>query len=303
MKDQNKAYLLAGFAVLFWSTAPTAFKFSLKYLTILELLVFSSLTASLVLLAILIFQKKINLISEYTGKDYLHSIMLGFLNPFFYYIILFKAYTLLPGQMAQPLNFVWPLMIVLLSIPLLKQKIKLSSILAILISFFGVIIISTKGNFTSLNFESPLGVALALFSSLIWALFFIMNVRDKRDEVCKLFFSFAFGFIFSSILYAFQARTPDIRGVLGAVYVGLFEMGITFVIWVKALKLSQTTAQVNNIIYVTPFLALVFLNIFIKENILPSTIIGLVFIISGIIIQRKIGRKKLKLSILLMINL
>ena len=124
MKDQKKAYLLAGFAVLFWSTAPTAFKISLKYLSILELLVFSSLTASLALLIILVSQKKLHLISEYSKKDFLHSMILGFLNPFFYYMILFKAYTLLPGQMAQPLNFVWPLMIVLLSIPMLKQKIR-----------------------------------------------------------------------------------------------------------------------------------------------------------------------------------
>lgn len=292
MTDQKKAYLLAGFAVLFWSTAASAFKITLQYLTTVELLFYSSFTATLAIFLILIKQKKIHLIQEYSAKDYLHSIILGFLNPFFYYIILFKAYTLLPGQMAQPLNFVWPLMIVLLSIPLLKQKIKFRSIIAILISFFGVIIISTQGKFSTLNLESPLGVILALFSSIIWALFFIMNVRDKRDEVCKLFFSFAFGFLFTLFIFAFHFRLPDFKGFLGAIYIGLFEMGITFVIWVRALKLSQTTAQVNNLIYITPFLALVFLNIFIKEKILPSTVVGLVFIISGIILQRRLRGDK-----------
>ncbi|MDO9578768.1 MAG: DMT family transporter [Candidatus Cloacimonadales bacterium] len=292
MTDQKKAYLLAGFAVLFWSTAASAFKFTLQYLNTVELLFYSSLTAMLALLLILIKQKKLHLVLEYSSKDYLHSIILGLINPFFYYIILFKAYTLLPGQMAQPLNFVWPLMIVLLSIPLLKQKIKLRSIIAILISFFGVIIISTQGKFSTLNLESPLGVSLALSSSIIWALFFVMNVRDKRDEVCKLFFSFAFGFLFTLFIFAFHFRLPSFKGLLGAIYIGLFEMGLTFVIWVRALKLSQTTAQVNNLIYITPFLALVFLNIFIKEKIMTTTIIGLVFIIFGIIVQGKIGREK-----------
>ena len=33
----------------------------------------------------------------------------GFLNPFLYYIILFKAYSLLPAQEALSLNYTWPL--------------------------------------------------------------------------------------------------------------------------------------------------------------------------------------------------
>jgi drug/metabolite transporter (DMT)-like permease len=291
LSDQKKAYLLAGFAILFWSTSSAAFKLTLRYLNTTELLFYSTLTATLALFLFLIGQKKLHLILAYTKKGYLHSIILGFLNPFFYYTILFKAYSLLPGQIAQPLNFIWPLMIVLLSIPLLKQKIKFRSILAILVSFFGVIVISTKGNFTSLNLENPWGIFLAMFSSIIWALFFIMNVRDTRDEVCKLFFSFGFGFLFASLVFIFNFQKPNIIGLLGAIYIGLFEMAITFVIWVKALKLSKTTAQVNNFIYITPFLALIFLSILTKEKILTSSIIGIIFIILGIVIQRRFGSK------------
>lgn len=292
MTDQNKAYLLAGFAVIFWSTAASAFKISLRYLSTLELLVYSSFTAALTLFIIILKQKKLYLIKAYSIRDYISALLLGFLNPFFYYLILFQAYTLLPGQMAQPLNFVWPLMIVLLSIPLLKQKIHIRSILAILVSFLGVIIISTRGNPTTLQLENPLGIFLALFSSLIWALFFILNVRDKRDEICKLFLSFTFGFLISLAIFIFDRKLPDLRGILGAVYIGLFEMGITFVIWVRALKLSQTTAQVNNLIYLTPFLALFFLNVSTHEKILPSTLIGIVFIIAGIILQRNLRSAK-----------
>lgn len=289
MTKQNKAYLYAGFALIFWSTAPSAFKLTLRYLNTIELLFYSSFTASFTLLVITVCQGKLRLFQNFTKKDFFHSAVLGFFNPFFYYIILFKAYTLLPGQMAQPLNFVWPLMIVLLSIPLLGQKIKPASILAILISFCGVIIISTKGRFSAANLVNPLGVILALSSSIIWAVFFLLNVRDKRDETVKLSLSFSFGFLYILIVFMFHFKMPEFYGILGAIYIGLFEMGITFVIWVKALKLSQTTAQVNNLIYLTPFLALIFLRIFIKEEILVSTIIGLIMIITGIVIQRKIG--------------
>jgi drug/metabolite transporter (DMT)-like permease len=82
---------------------------------------------------------------------------------------------------------------------------------------------------------------------------------------------------------------PNTLGLLGAVYIGFFEMGITFVVWLKALRLSETTAQVSNLIYLVPFLSLIVIYFTIGETILPSTIIGLVFIVSGVLLQRYIA--------------
>jgi len=287
IQDQKKAYILAAFAVLFWSTAPTAFKLTLKYITPIEMLFYSSLTAALALLAILIFQKKTTQIFSISKKELFFSAFLGFMNPFFYYLILFKAYTLLPAQLAQPLNFVWPVMIVLLSIPILKQKIPIKNLLAIFISFFGVILISTKGKLFSLEIDEPFGVLLALSSSIVWALFFILNVKNKNDELIRLFLSFSFGCIYTFIIALPKFAHPNIFALLGAVYIGLFEMGITFFIWIKALKYSATTAQVNNLIYITPFLSFVFVSIFLKEKILTTSIIGVSCIILGIILQNR----------------
>jgi len=68
-------------------------------------------------------------------------------------------------------------------------------------------------------------------------------MRDVRDAVVKLFLNFLFEFIFVSIFTAmFSTSIVDQHmGLVGAFYVGLFEMGITFVLWLKALKLSKTT--------------------------------------------------------------
>ena len=288
MKPQKQAYVYAILSVLLWSTAASAFKITLRYLTTIQLLFFSSLTAAMASFIILLFQGKIKLLTSFTIRDYMHSAILGMLNPFIYYIILFKAYTLLPAQEAQPLNFIWPIMIVILSISLLKQKISIKSIGAIFISFFGVIIISTHGNPLNLKFENPYGVILALSSAVVWALFFIYNIRDKRDEIAKLFLSFSFGFFFTFLLFIKTPLLPNWKGLAGAVYIGLFEMGITFIFWLKALKLSRTTAQVNDLIYLTPFLSLILINIIVKEKIMFSTVIGLILIVTGIVIQRRI---------------
>jgi drug/metabolite transporter (DMT)-like permease len=76
------------------------------------------------------------------------------------------------------------------------------------------------------------------------------------------------------------------QGILGSVYLGIFEMGITFILWMMALKLSSTTAKVSNLIYLSPFGSLIMIHFLVGEVILLSTVIGLVFIIGGIIIQQ-----------------
>jgi drug/metabolite transporter (DMT)-like permease len=294
MEKQRLAYLYAVTAVLFWSTMASAFKVSLRHLDFLQLVFFSSIASMTILFLVLLVQNKLSLLRTYSAKNYLNSAMLGFLNPFLYYVVLLKAYSLLPAQEAQPLNYTWSIVLVLLSIPLLKQKIRLISILAIFISYFGVLIISTRGDITSLTFDNPLGVALALGSSVIWALFWIYNLKDTRDEAAKLFLNSAFGFVFISVvlLTSSEVTIPDTGGILGATYVGFFEMGITFVLWLKALRLSRTTAQVSNLIYLSPFISLVLIHVIVGEKILPSTIIGLVFIVAGIIMQQRLGRTK-----------
>ena len=287
-KDQQKSYLYAIISILLWSTVASAFKISLKYVDFMQLLLYSSGISTTVLFIILFIQKKSLYLFTYSKRDYLMSILLGFMNPFLYYTVLFKAYSLLPAQEAQPLNYTWPLMLVLLSIPLLKQKIEMKSIFAIIISFTGVVIIGTGGNILSMKFSNPFGVGLAVGSSVIWALFWIYNVKDKRDEAVKLFFNFLAGFVFTLILTVFYSKiiVPDIKGILAVIYVGLFEMGLTFVLWLKALKLSAKTDRISNLVYFSPFISLLFISFIVGEKILFSTIIGLVFIISGVIIQQ-----------------
>jgi drug/metabolite transporter (DMT)-like permease len=288
MSHQRSAYIYASIAVFFWSTVASAFKISLRHLDVPNLLFYSSIASTIVLFTILIAQGKLRLLTAQGGRDYLRSMILGFLNPFTYYLILFQAYDLLPAQEAQPLNFTWAIVLVLLSIVILKQRIGFGSILGILISYFGAFVIATRGDISGLRFSNPTGVALAVGSAVIWSLFWIYNVKDERDDVVKMFMNFGIGLLFVSIILIVTSRVvqPTIQGLTGAVYVGLFEMGVTFVLWLKALKLSRTTAQVSNLIYLAPFLSLVLIHYLVGETIRLSTIVGLVFIVSGILIQQ-----------------
>lgn len=288
VKNQKKAYICGISAVLIWSTVASAFKITLRYFTFTEMLFWASLTSVVILFIILLLQKKVHLVFRYKRKEYARSLVLGFLNPFLYYLVLFKAYSLLRAQEALTLNYTWAIMLVVLSIPLLGQRIGLRSVLAIIISFFGAFIIATEGRISGLHFTNLTGVALALGSSLIWAVFWVYNIRDERDLVAKLFLNFSFGFI-PILIFAtlFCPPSMTISGFYGAIYIGLFEMGVTFILWLKALQLSETTARVANLIYLSPFLSLVFISYLVGEKILVSSIIGLLLIVTGIIVQKR----------------
>ena len=289
--DQTKqSYIYAGIAILFWSTVPTAFKISLGELEILPMLTIASLTSAFVLFIVVLAGKKTPLLRKTTSRQLLNSAILGLINPFLYYLILLKAYQLLPAQVAQPLNMIWPIILVFLSVPILGQKIEGKSFVALFISFIGVYIIASQGNLFKPAHSHIAGMLLATGSSIFWAFYFILNVKDKRDEGIKLLLNFIFGsfyLIISMIIVGKWPFTDGIRGLFAAVYVGIFEMGITFFLWLKALQMASTTAKVSNLVYLAPFLSLIFVHYILHEPVYYTTPLGLVMIISGIFIQNK----------------
>ncbi|NQV01279.1 MAG: DMT family transporter, partial [Bacteroidia bacterium] len=223
MKNQRKAYLFALSALLFWSTIGSAMKISLRHIDFIQLLLFANLVAVMVLFIILVFQHKLWLLHGLRLRDWGSSAILGLLNPFLYYMVLLVAYDLLQAQEAGTLNYIWPLILVLLSIPLLKQRISIWSLIAILISFAGLLIISTRGDILGLSFSSPLGVAMAVGSAVFWALYWILNMKDPREDVSKLFLNFCFGFLYILIVYLIRGdfMIPTWQGVAGSVYLGI----------------------------------------------------------------------------------
>ena len=295
MRNQAKAYAYGVTAVLLWSTVASAFKLSLRYVDHFQLLLYACAVSILVLSAILVVQGRWRLVLSYSGKQYGQSLALGVLNPFLYYLVLFKAYDLLPAQEAQPLNYTWALTLAFLSVPLLGQRIGVREILAGLVSYSGVVVISIRGDVSGLRFSDPAGVALALGSTVIWALYWIYNTKDERDPVAGLWLNFVFGFpfILAACWLFSDLRIASLPGLLGAAYVGMFEMGITFVCWLMALRLAVNTAQVSYLIFISPFLSLVFISLLVGEVIRVATLAGLGLIVVGLVVQHAARRRRL----------
>jgi len=295
MTQQKKAYLLALLAILFWSTMSSAFKISLRFIEFDLLLFWSAIAGTITLTLILILNKEISIKKQFTRENILKSAVMGFFNPFLYYVVLLKAYSLLEAQVAGILNYTWPIVLVLLSVPLLKQKIPFYSFLALFISFFGIIFIGTDGDLLGMKIDEPLGISLALLSALFWAIYWILNLKDKkRKSEEKIFMNLLIGLVYVTIyllVTGVEIKLPNWQAAIGSVYIGLFELSISFVIWLNALKLSSDTAKVSNLVYLSPFVALFWIRITVGEEIHMSTVVGLVFLISGILLQQFLSWK------------
>ena len=296
LKSNSNAYKYALISVFLWSTVATAFKFSLQYLSPEQLVLYASLTSLIVLFIVLIVKNKLNQVFPYIKDNKFLILVLGIINPFLYYLVLFKAYDLLPAQEAQAINYTWALMLAFLSVPFLKQKLRFVDIVAGIICYFGVLIISTKGEPFSLSFSNTHGVFLALLSTILWALYWIFNTKSKADPIVSLFSNFLFATPLI-LIYCISTQAmifPQFTGILGAIYVGLFEMGITFLFWLKAMQNTTNTSKIANLIFISPFISLIFIYFILGEAIYISTLFGLGFIILGLVIQssKKFNRKE-----------
>ena len=292
--NNTQAMLFGLGAVLLWSTVATAFSISLKYLSPTQLLLVANIVSLIFLTTLIALKGETKQLISFAKQSWKSSLFFGAINPFIYYLILLQAYNTLPAQEAQAINYTWAIMLSFMAVPILKQRLKAADYIAAAACYFGVLYISTRGQITSLEFSNLTGVAFALLSTIIWALYWLLNTKDKRPSLIGLTLNFAFALplitIFAGVTGELNHWNND--GLWGAIYIGLFEMGLSFVLWNRALKLTTNASQVANLIFLSPLLSIIWLSQFAGEPILRSTLIGLACILIGLFIQNWAKRKK-----------
>ena len=294
MKDTNKSLLFVAITVFSWSTVATAFKIALRDFSHYELLLVATATALIVFAAVITLQSNWHLVAGITKKQWLSYALTGFLNPFFYYLVLFKSYDLLPAQLAQPINYFWPILLTIMLAVFTHQHIAGVKFIGMIISFAGVVLISLGPGSISGEDVSIAGLLLAFFSAFIWAGFWIMNKKNPQtDNTVNLFASFLFGLIYLLIGALFVDLNLDsAKGMQASIWSGLFEMAIPFLFFGMALRKTSNPALINQLCYLSPFLSLFFIHFILKEKIFITTLIGLLLIIAGVIFNEYIAKKQ-----------
>lgn len=288
MDRDRRALLLGLSAVFFWSTVATAFKLALRHLDVFQLLFFASLSSAAFLTAVVAWRGQLVLLVRYLRDAPAYYLAIAALNPCLYYLVLLSAYDLLPAQQAQAINYTWAITLSLMAIPLLGQTLHRRDLVAALGGYAGVVVIATRGDLLSLNFDSPMGVGLALFSTVLWASYWIASVKHRGDATVSLCLNFLLATPMCLLLCLAFSRLllPNWQGLAGAVYVGLFEMGVTFMLWSAALKTATRVTRVGNLIFLSPFLSLVFIQWVLGEQVHPATLIGLCLIVPAALYQQ-----------------
>ena len=295
MRNRYLAYFFVLLAVLFWAPNSAISKVLVADLDSIQILFFTSLFATLSLFFFVLIQKKLPIVKSYTLKDYWNFALLGFVGIFLVYLLLLTSIALLPAQETLVLFYLFPIPIIPLGVLFLKEKFSLKKILASIISVIGAIIVLTKGNIFSLQFVSTIGILFGLGAAVSHAIFSIFDKKNNYEKFTSTMFYFLTSLVLSFFVMVLFSEIPVLSfpQILGLLSIGLVVNGLGYTFWFLALK-EGDTALVSNIMLLTPFLALIFIAILVSEEIMLSSILGLIIIVAGIAFQS--SQKKEALS-------
>ena len=281
---ERQALLFALLSVFLWSTVATGFKLGLRELAPVQLLLAGCLVALVFFAVARPFVK-----ATLTVRQHLVAGALGLLNPLAYYLVLFEAYDRLPAQIAQPLNFTWAIVLALLAIPVLRQRLTVRGWVGIFLGYAGVVVLLTQGEFENFGRFDPLGIALALSSSVLWAAYWLLTVRLGIHPVPLMLNGFAVATVaITAICWTTTGLPAPNLSVLGyGAWVGLIETGIAFVLWQRALALTGNAGRIGQLIFLSPFLSLVLIATVLGEDVHASAIVALAMIVGGLVLSRR----------------
>lgn len=283
----KKTYILAGVAIFFWSTMATISKLLLGSFTSIQVLCISSLFAFLFLFIKNLATRNIVKLKYYKAKDILIMILIGLPGIFLYNIFYYFGAAIMPASQAFIINYLWPIMSVVFACILLKEKLTPRKIIAIVLSFLGVIIVTAE-NLGSLEISALAGAGCILFAAVCYGLFTALSQKYEYDKNISQMLTYFTTFLITAIMSVISKEPLQIGvlEILGLAWNGVFVMGVATTAWTIALE-SGNTAKISNLAYITPFASLIWTSLFLKEPISIFSVVGLVVIVGGILIQLK----------------
>ena len=288
----KKAYLFAGISIFFCSTVSVTTKVLLGSLNNFQLLWANAFFAFVSLIAINIVTGNIKRLKEYKFKDYIISVLIGLPGTCLYYIFFYAGTDMMPASQAFIINYLWPIMSVVFACIVLKEKLTVRKMIAILMSFIGVIIVTFKGGL-EFDITTLIGASFCVLGAVSYGVFTAFNQKMQYDSRISMMINFFVTFIITSVINAVNGDLfiPSVLQTLGFAYSGICAMAVTSTLWIMALNLGDT-AKISNLAYITPFLSLILSVVILKEQFEISYIIGLAFIVLGIFVQLKDKKEK-----------
>lgn len=283
----KKTYFYAGVSIFCWSTVAATCKILLQELNNIQVLWMNSLIAGLFLLLLNICLGNFKKYKNYKLKDYFIMVAIGVPGTVFYYMFYYAGTDMLPASQAFIINYLWPIMSVMFACIILREKLTAKKLIAIFISFFGVIVV-VGGDIDGVNGKMLFGVLCCILGAVSYGIFTALNQKMNYNKSMTLMVSFFATFLFTTLVNLINGDVfmPDTNQMLGFLWNGIFTVAIANTFWVMALETGKTE-KVLNLAYITPFLSLVWTYLFLNEEIKLNSLVGLIIIIFGILVQMK----------------
>ncbi len=280
-------YIYAVLAVFFWSFNSLIAKGFSHTLTPLELSVGRWVIALLILLPFT--YKELKKHYPFFKKHLIWIINLGISGVVLENTLMYVAGHSISASDIGILSVIGPVFMVLLSAVFLKTKITLLHLSGMLLAFFGVLIVVTKGDFSLiLHLPHPFGNMMIILNAFALAVYSFLQINRPKNIsqtallsatiIAGLVILIPLLFIFTPI-HRLSALTSEDYGVF--LYLGVFNSILAYIFWNSALS---TIGQIKTgiIYYLFPIFIMIEAYLFFHAPILPSQIIGGICVILGI---------------------
>ena len=187
----------------------------------------------------------------------LKTLLIGVYGLFGYHFMLFLALQTAPAVEANLVNYLWPLLIVLLS-PIFTKSLSLNFryVLAAISGFAGAVLAITSGG-SGFGFSSiEVGYFFALAAAVIWATYSLATTKVPRFPTAAIgLFALVSGVLAIGAHFLFEpAATISTADWLLLLVLGIGPLGGAFYLWDAALKIGDPR-RIGLLAFLTPLLS------------------------------------------------
>lgn len=213
------------------------------------------------------------------------ALLVGVYGLFAYHFCLFLALRLAPAVEANLLNYLWPLLIVVLS-PLVVPGTALRPrhLLGAALGFAGAALLVTGGRLGFAR-EGLAGYALAVAAAFIWSTFSLLTRRLGGFATSAVSaFCLVSGALALLCHAAFEPRYVfTLRDALPLLAIGLGPMGAAFYLWDRALR-DGDPRVVGTLAYLTPLLSTLLIALTGQGRLAPGSAAAMALIVGGAVV-------------------
>lgn len=207
------------------------------------------------------------------------------------WVALFSAYRLLNVSLATLIYYAGPMLVVLFSPLLFREKLTGIKLAAVVIVAIGLLLIS--GSIAASGLSIP-GLLAAAAAALFYAMLIVFNKRIKKTsglQTAAIELDIAFVVVLIYVLLTAGIPHPTRADLPWLLLIALLNTGLAYVLYFSGLQRlpAQSVALIS---YIDPVSALFFSALFLHESMTALQILGAVFIIGGAIIGEVQGKRR-----------